>query len=187
MLNWNVVSKQLIYRNMKKKHHAPHSIPSWVFSLIWLARYTERMGVRVCSCCGNGLLFVKGYIPGIWCVCAAIDKTAPILQGLMNGPRFSPGQAGGLGGGQESGGGCASWRMPGLKLDRGAGGDVCGAADEPGREEVSAVRRRRRASSRSFFCLIPAILLSVTHFAVRIRYVSVCVLVIALLWQGLRF
>lgn len=46
----------------------------FLFSLTWLADYTERMGVRVCSCCGNGLLFVKGYIPGIWCFCAAIDK-----------------------------------------------------------------------------------------------------------------
>lgn len=80
---------------------------SSLFSFIWLAQYTEWMGVRVCSCCGNGLLFVKGYIPGIWCVCAAIDKK-PSLQGLMNGPSLLPGQAAGSEREKEFGGRCAN-------------------------------------------------------------------------------
>lgn len=166
---------------------SPSLLYFFLFSLIWLADYIERMGVRVCSCCGNGLLFVKGYIPGIWCFCAAIDKN-PSLQGLMNGLGLLPGQAG-PGREKELGGRCANrrterWNSDREMRERGEIWRCEQCSCRAGRKEW-ALWGRERASACALRLLLPHLgyFLNVTHFTIKVRYVSVCVLIICLPWQ----
>lgn len=50
------------------------------------------------------------------------------------------------------------------------------------------MEKRKRGSARvAFFTTHPSYFLNVTHFAFKVRYVSVCVLIISLLWQGFSF
>lgn len=114
---WNVFNlcHSSIRRWKEYGKMSPALLYSSLFSLIWLADYIERMGVRACSCCGNGLLFVKGYIPGIWCVCAAIDKNPACWDWRTDWGFCQAGQDGGL----RKGGRCANRTTGRLNWDIG--------------------------------------------------------------------
>lgn len=158
---------------------------------MWLADYIERMGVRVCSCCGNGLLFVKGYIPGIWCACAVIDKN-PACRDWWTDWGFWPGQAA-PGREKELGGRCVNRRTERWSNGRTEGGkeegdgDVSSAAAdamEPG-GGVSAVGRRKRECALRLPPPYLGYFLNVTHFTIKVSYVSVCVLIMCSPWQDI--